>query len=398
MSAEDPGGRGVPVVEILVSNGCVPKRQFACRTPMTEKKAEKELKVLILCPYPKGSAAGQRFRYEQYLEILRKANIETVIEAFLSARAMEVLYEPGHNLRKTWNVVAGFCSRCRLMFRVFGYDYIFIFREASPLGPPIFEFLLFLLKRRVIYDFDDAIFICRKSRANRLAGRLKWTSKVAYITRHSHKVAVCNQYLVDWASQYNHNTVLIPTTIDPSYHKPLPKKRDGQRLPVIGWTGSQSNLSYLEIVRPVLKTLEKKYDFEFRVICDLDPGFPELKHYRFLKWRKETEIADLGSFDIGLMPVPEGSWEKGKVGFKGIQYSALEIVPVVSSVGSGHEVVENEKTGLVVDNNESEWYQALERLLRDPDRAVVLGQAARAKILEEYSVPSQANAYLSLFQ
>jgi len=284
------------------------------------------------------------------------------------------------------------------MFRIFGYDYIFIYLEASPIGPPIIEFLLVLLKRRIIYDYDDAIFIQRKSSINPFVWMLKWPSKVKYITRHSYKVVVCNRFLQDWASRYNQNTVLIPTTIDPLYHKPLNKKHELRSLPVVGWTGSFSNVSYLEIIRPVLKELQKKYDFEFRVICNIDPGFPELKNYRFVKWRLETEIADLGVVGIGLMPVPEGTWGKGKVGFKGIQYSALEIAPVVSSVGSGHEVVEHGKTGFVVDNTESDWYEALERLLKSPNMIVTFGKAARAKILKEYSVPSQANAYISLFR
>ena len=365
---------------------------------MTHGIHQDNIRILILCPYPQGGAPGQRFRYEQYLEILKDANIKTVIEPFLSNSAMEVLYEPGHYLLKIRNVFAGFFSRFLLLSRIFGYDYIFIFREASPLGPPIFEFLLFLLKKRIIYDYDDAIFVRRKSSVNPFVWMLKWTSKVKYITRRSYKVVVSNRYLVDWASKYNQNTVLIPTTIDPSYHKPLNKKMDTQRPPVIGWTGSFSNLSYLEIVRPVLKALQEKYDLEFRVIADFDPGFPELRNYRFVKWCLETEITDLGAFEIGLMPVPQGTWEKGKVGFKAIQYSALEIPSVVSSVGSGHEVVEHERTGLVVENKESNWYEALERLLKNPDWALTLGKAARKKVLAQYSVPSQTSAYISLFQ
>lgn len=364
----------------------------------TESIYPNNIKVLILCPYPKGASPAQRFRYEQYLEILKSSGVETVIEPFLSDSAMKVLYEHGHYLFKIWNVVAGFLSRFRCMFRVFDYDYVFIHLQASPLGPPIFEFLLFLFKRRVIYDIDDAIFIRRISRPNPLVWILKWTSKVKYITKHSYKVVVCNRFLLDWASRYNPNTVIIPTTIDPSYHKPLNKKQEIRGLPVIGWTGSFSNISYLDIIRPVLTELQKKYDFEFRVICDIDPGFPELKNYRFVKWRFETEVSDLGAFDIGVMPVPEGTWGKGKVGFKGIQYSALEIAPVVSSVGSGHEVVEHGKTGYVVDNTDLEWYKALERLLTNPDLVIAFGKAARVKILEKYSVPSQAGAYISLFQ
>ena len=359
---------------------------------------DQNIRVLILCPYPRGSVPSQRFRYEQYLEILNSAGFETVIEPFLSEGAMKVLYKPGHYLLKIKGVVAGFLSRALLMFRVSGYDYIFIHLQSSPMGPPLFEFILFFLKRRVIYDIDDAIFIRRISRSNPLAGLFKWPSNVKYITKHSYRVLTCNKFLRDWASRYNPNTVSIPTTIDPSYHKPLNRKCDSRGITVIGWTGSQSNLSYLEIVRPVLKELQKKFDFEFRVICDIDPGFPELKNYRFVKWRFETEIADLGAFDIGLMPVPEGTWEKGKVGFKGIQYSALEIAPVVSSVGSGHEVVEHGKTGFVISNTEPDWYDALARLLMNPDVTIAFGRAARVRIMEKYSVPSQAGAYISLFQ
>jgi len=354
--------------------------------------------VLILCPYPFGSAPGQRFRYEQYLEILKNANIQTATAPFLSFRAMKILYQPGHYLLKTWNVVLGFFFRCLLMFQVFNYDYIFIHREASPIGPPVFEFLLFLFKRKVIYDFDDAIFVRRVSKANPFLGFIKWTSKVKYICTHAYKVAVCNPFLVDWAAQYNHHVVLIPTTIDSEYHRPLKKNREKGSMPVIGWTGSQSNLAYLDIVRPALSRLQKKYTFEFRVICDIDPCCSELKNYHFVKWCLETEITDLNVFDIGLMPVPEGAWEKGKVGFKAIQYSALEIAPVVSSTGSGHEVVEDGKTGFVVDNAESDWYQALEKLLADPELIVKFGKAARERILERYSVLSQTKAYVSLFQ
>jgi hypothetical protein len=363
------------------------------------KLTKNSTSVLILCPYPTGSVPGQRFRYEQYLEILKNANINITIAPFLSTGSMNILYKPGHIFSKTKEVITGFWGRFLIMFHVFNYDYIFVHREASPFGPPIFELMLFLLKRKVIYDFDDAIFVRRLSRANPFLGLIKWTSKVKCICKHSYKVSVCNSYLVSWASQYNQDVVLIPTTIDPAYHRALEKNLNFPgKIPVIGWTGSQSNLSYLDIVRTALVDLQKKYEFEFRVICDIDPGFPELKNYHFVQWRYETEIADLGIFDIGLMPVPDGIWEKGKVGFKGIQYSALEITPIVSSVGSGFEVVEHEKTGFVVGNTKEEWYQALEKLLVNPDLIHKFGKAARARILEKYSVPSQANAYISLFQ
>jgi glycosyltransferase involved in cell wall biosynthesis len=355
-------------------------------------------RVLFLCPYPFGTAAGQRFSYEQYFSILERAGIDWKVEPFLSKATWDILYKPGHHFAKFIGVLAGFVRRSRLVWSIFRYDFIYIFREASPLGPPIFEFFLFLTRRKVVYYFDDAIFIEKTSKFNRLASLFKWTSKIQYIVARCHKVAGANKYLTDWAAQFNPRVVMIPSTIDPSYHKPLERPGGTPVRPVIGWTGSHSTASYLDLLRPVLLKLQETREFEFRVICDVDPGFPELTHYRFLKWRADTEIEDLAALDIGVMPVPNGDWELGKVGFKAVQYSALGIPSVVSSTGSGREVILDGRTGFVVDNDEAAWLRALEALLSDPRHARELGRGAREHILANYSVPSQEKAYLGLFQ
>jgi glycosyltransferase involved in cell wall biosynthesis len=232
---------------------------------------------------------------------------------------------------------------------------------------------------------------------NRFIAFAKWPSKTRYLCRKSWKVSACNPYLVQWAKQFNRNVVLLPTTIDLQYHRPLPKAPLPGRRPVIGWTGSRSTVRYLELIRPVLRDLQLRRDFEFRVICDVDPDFSELANYRFVPWRKETEIGDLSAFDIGLMPVPQGEWELGKVGFKAIQYSGVEAVPVVSSTGSGHEVVIDGETGFVVDNTPDAWMNALCQLIDKPDLISRMGTRARRYIDARYSVRSQEGTYLSLF-
>lgn len=354
-------------------------------------------KVLILCPYPLGISPGQRFRFEQYLTILRQRGVVIDIQPFLSMDTMRVLYKPGHMAQKVWGVVSGLARRLMMLPRVFGYDYILVHREATPIGPPLIESILFLLRRRVIFDFDDAIFISKTSKVNRIVAFAKWPSKIRFITRHSFKVAVCNNYLVNWVKQYNPSAVLLPTTIDLDYHRPNAKAPITSRRPVIGWTGTQSTMVYLELVREALKELEQRYDFEFRVICDVDPKFPELKNYRFIKWSLASEIEDLAGMDIGLMPVPQGEWEQGKVGFKAIQYSGVAAAPVVSSTGSGHEVVLHGQTGLVVDNDTASWVKALSSMLDDPVRLEAMGRAAREYIDSRYSVRSQVPTYLALF-
>lgn len=354
-------------------------------------------KVLILCPYPLGISPGQRFRFEQYLNILREHGVVIDVRSFLDMDTMRILYKPGHMVKKVWGVVSGFMRRLRILPRVFGYDCIFIYREATPLGPPFIEAILFLLGRRVIFDFDDAIFISKTSKVNRIVAFIKWSSKIRFIARHSMKVTVCNNYLVNWVKQYNQNAVLLPTTIDLDYHRRIAKAPLVTRRAVIGWTGTRSTMVYLELVREALKELQARYDFEFRIICDVDPTFPELKNYRFIKWSLASEIEDLAGMDIGIMPVPQGEWEQGKVGFKAIQYSGVAAAPVVSSTGSGHEVVLHGKTGLVVDNDKASWVKALSSLLDNPDQLETMGQAAREYIDTRYSVRSQAPTYMALF-
>ncbi|KAK6032460.1 glycosyltransferase, group 1 family protein [Ostertagia ostertagi] len=353
-------------------------------------------RILILCPYPLGISPGQRFRFEQYLDTLRANGLVIDVRPFLDMDTMRILYKPGYMVKKVLGVLAGFGRRLAVLPKVFAYDHIFIHREASPIGPPFIEAILFVLGRSVIFDFDDAIFISKTSRVNRIVAFAKWSSKIRFICRHSAKVAVCNNYLVNWVRQYNPNAVLLPTTIDLSYHKPIAKAPLATRRPVIGWTGTQSTMVYLELVREALIELQKRYDFEFRVICDVDPKFPELKNYRFVKWTLSSEIEDLAAMDIGLMPVPQGEWEQGKVGFKAIQYSGVAAAPVVSSTGSGHEVVLQGKTGLVVDNDRASWVNALASLLDNPDQLETMGQAAREYIDSRYSVRSQVPTYMAL--
>lgn len=354
-------------------------------------------RVAVLCPAPKGGSPGQRFRFEQYLETLAREGFEVTIHPFIPEFAQNVIYLPGHLPLKAAGFVVGLIRRAMLVLTASRYDWVFVFREAAPLGPPIFEWCLARMGRRMVYDFDDAIYLPNVSRANRFIGPFKCHWKVASICRWSRRVSVCNPHLVQWASAFNPDVRLIPTTVDTSYHRTSRTSRPNRGRMVIGWTGSHSSLRYLESIRDALYSLRRRREFELRVICDVDPGFPDFPGYRFVPWRIESEIQDLDELDIGLMPVPKEEWANGKVGFKAIQYSAMGIVPVVSDVGSGGEVVRHEATGLLVPNAPGAWVAALERLLDDPPSISALGERARERIQARYSVDSQRRNYVSLF-
>ncbi len=353
-------------------------------------------RILVLCPFPPGRAPSQRFRFEQYLGRLRAAGFEVRQEPFWDEATAQILYAPGHTLRKVRGLLEGLGRRVRVALGARGYDYVFVHLEAAPVGPPFIEAALLAQGRRLIYDIDDAIFMTPPSQRGRLADLVRFRSKVKFIAKHSYKVLGVNPYLVEWARQFNDRVLLVPTTIDPDYHSPGPPRPAGA-VPVLGWTGTHTTAPFLDVVRPALAALRGKRRFRLRVICNVDPGFPEVDDYEFVPWRAATEIEDLRAIDVGLMPVPDDPWSRGKVGFKAIQYSALGIAPVVSDVGSGREVVDDGRTGLVVENAPGAWVAALDRLLGDEGLRRAMGAAARERVLGWYSVPAQAATYLGLF-
>jgi len=354
-------------------------------------------RILILCNYPPGIIAGQRFRFEQYIPALREAGFEVDQRSFWDSETMAILYKQGHTAAKIRGVIRGFARRARLLPNLAQYDHVFMHLEAAPIGPPVIEGVLFALKKRVVYDVDDAVFIPTTSSANWLAAPFRFRSKVAWTAKHSARVTAVNEYIRVWAAQHSDRVKVLPTTIDTRYHRrSAPRTAVGRPLR-IGWTGTHSTARYLELVRPVLDELRRTHDFRFRVICDVDPDFSELPGYEFVKWTKATEIADLECIDIGLMPVVDETSSLGKVGFKAIQYGALEIPTVASDIGSGRDVVQDGVTGYLVENDASAWLDRLRRMLDDAAGTLEMGRAAYRHITATYTVDVQTPNYVALF-
>ncbi|WP_460584672.1 glycosyltransferase family 4 protein [Hymenobacter arcticus] len=355
------------------------------------------MRILFLVPYPPGRAPSQRFRFEQYLDALTAQGHQYRLAPFLSEATWNILYKPGQMVAKTLGILGGFGRRLRLLFTVPAYDFVFIHREAAPLGPPILEWVIAkLLGKRLIYDFDDAIWLANTSEANKLAAGMKWHQKVASICRWASKNSCGNAYLAAYARQFNPHSIVNPTTIDTEYlHNKVRNQGAPGRL-VIGWTGTHSTLKYLDQVIPVLKKLEEEgLDFEFRVISNQSPTIP-LNSLVFMPWRKNTEIEDLLGFHVGLMPLEDDLWAKGKCSFKALQYMALGIPALVSPVGMNTEVVQDGQNGYVC-ATPAEWEQRLRQLLANPELRAQLGYAARATVEQHYSVHANKSNFLGLF-
>ena len=355
--------------------------------------------ILFLIPYPVAEAPSQRFRFEQYLGALAAAGHTYRLVPFLSAATWAILYQPGHTLAKIAGVFGGLLGRLGVLFAVPAYDFVFIHREAAPLGPPVLEWLIAnVLGKRIIYDFDDAIWLPAISEANHWVAGLKWPHKVARICRWAYRVSCGNAYLAAYARQFNPNTVVNPTTIDTDgLHNRLRDQAAPGRF-VIGWTGTHSTLKYLEPVVSVLHRLEAEgLVFEFRVISDQPPAFAlPLRSLVYVPWRKATEINDLLALHVGLMPLADDAWANGKCAFKALQYLALGIPALVSPVGMNPEVVQSGHNGFVC-ATPADWDTRLRQLLAEPALRHTLGQAARRTVQHRYSVQANTANFLALF-
>ena len=356
------------------------------------------MRILFIIPYPPGRAPSQRFRFEQYLDVLTEAGHTYRLVPFLDEATWAILYKPGQTGRKVLGILAGLWRRLMLLFSVSGYDFVFIHREAAPIGPPVFEWIIAkVLGKKIIYDFDDAIWMKDPAGEQGIIGRLKWQQKVGSICRWAYKVSCGNSYLADYARQFNPNTVINPTTLDTDLLHNQVRDQNQAGPPVIGWTGTHTTLRHLDLVWPVLERLEREgQEFVFHVISNEPPVYTGLRSLRYSPWRKQTEIPDLLQFNLGLMPLVDDPWARGKCAFKALQYMALGMPALVSPVGMNTEVVQDGTNGFVCATDE-EWYQALRRLLASQPERARQGAAARRTIVERYSVASNTANFLNLF-
>lgn len=306
------------------------------------------------------------------------------------------LYQKGSVGQKAWGILRGYFKRFKtVIFDVPKYEYIFIHREAAPLGPPVFEWIIAKLwRKKIIYDFDDAIWIPNTSKENKLAGWLKCFWKVRHICKWSYKVAGGNDYLCNYAKQFNRNVVLIPTCVDMERQHNTNKIHTATK-PVVGWTGSHSTLSYLDIVIDTVKQLQEELDFTFLVVANKKPGL-NLNDWQFIAWNEASEINDLLKIDIGIMPLQPDEWSEGKCGFKIIQYLSLGIPAIASPVGVNKTIIEDGTNGYLC-STDAEWKNKLTLLIQNASLRKQLGDNGREKIRAEYSTQSHAQNFISLF-
>lgn len=351
--------------------------------------------IHIIAPYPIGRAPSQRFRFEQYIDFLKQYQYQVHFHAFHSEKGWELIYKQGAFIQKSFYLASCFLKRLALCFRLINAQHIFIHREMSHLGPPIFEWILVkILRKKYIFDFDDAIWLPNYSDVNQKYNRFKCYWKTKYLIKWADKIVAGNEFLADYARQFNNNVQIIPTTIDTENHHHLTVSHTTEKV-VIGWTGTHTTIHYLTPFFPIIQELEKTHDFEFHVISNEKPS-QQLASLVFKKWNKSTEIEDLAQIHIGVMPLTQSDWAAGKCGFKALQYMSLGAVAVVSPVGVNSKIIQHEKNGFIV-SNADEWKKTLIRLIENRIERKHIGANAQKSIVEEWSVQKWTASYFELF-
>lgn len=349
-------------------------------------------KILFIANHRVGRSPGQRFRFEQYLKHLEKNGFEVEVSNIISKEDDTFLYKKGEYIRKALLAKRAWKKRKEDLKRANEFDIIFIFREALLTASTYFEKQFAASTAKVIFDFDDAIWLPNVSAGNKALQLLKKPSKTDQIIAYADMVFAGNQYLANYALTFCNTVKVIPTTIDTTYH--LRKKHNETDKVCIGWTGTQTTLKYLDILKPVFHQLSQKFRdrIYFKVICD-QPWEANGLTIRNETWSRELEIQQLEEIDIGVMPLVDDQWSRGKCGFKGLQYMAMESATIMSPVGVNTEIIQHGKNGFLA-KTESEWVEQLSLLIENKELRLQIGKEGRLTVEKNFSVNAHKDLYV----
>jgi len=348
------------------------------------------MKVTALTRYDV-DAASTRVRFAQYAKPLKEAGVSLRIEPLLPADYMKHRFSSPSRLLPS--ILEGYARRLHQLSLSDQSDVWWVHSEALPFSPLDID-IWSHLGRSYVLDLDDSVHLKYQQR-RAFAVRRFLGGKIARLVRHAKAVTAGSPFLVEWAHASNpKGTYYIPTVVDTSLVRPVVPIQSRERL-VVGWIGSPSTTSYIEDLIPTLERLASLCPIVLRVI-----GATPLKSSRLIidqrPWRLEDEVEALNSFDIGIMPLQDDDWARGKCAFKLIQYMAVGRPVVASRVGANTSVVSSD-CGFLVDTEE-DWLSTLTQLCKDTELRRRMGWAGRRRVVEHYSVRSNAPRVARILQ
>jgi glycosyltransferase involved in cell wall biosynthesis len=351
------------------------------------------MKILLLSKYSR-KGASTRLRLLQYLPFLEAEGFKVTVSSLFDDEYLDQLYQ--HGKRAPFRIMMLYLRRLVVLLSAFRYDMIWIEKEIFPYMPALAERVLRLLGKRYVVDFDDAIFHNYDLSGNPVLRRVLGR-KIDVVMRCASCVVAGNEYLASRAKAAGAVRVeLVPTVVDVTRYSPIGPSVASR--PVIGWIGSPSTQSYVvDIARPLALQCQK-HNARLLLIGASDDIASELPgvDVEVVRWSEASEVALIAGMDIGIMPLPDGPWEKGKCGYKLIQYMACGIPVIASPVGVNVDIVGTNRCGLLATSS-VKWEVALDNLLESPAQRLELGRAGRQAVESWYSLAVQAPILAGIF-
>ena len=374
------------------------------------------MKVLALTTNTAAMAAT-RYRLAQYEPLCRPHDINLEIRPFLDEATERLLYQPGHNLSKLAGLAAAARRRITTTLAGLDADLVYVMREACLMGLPWVETSLAALAGKpMIYDLDDPVWLSYRSPTyGKLAMLAKMPGKANFLMRMADAVIAGNDFVAAHARHYNKHVTVVPTVVDTDRFRPTPAagshagsnagsnagfdtgSHNMDELVTLGWIGSHSTTSFMDAIIDALDEAARQVSFRLVVVGASHPFYPRHFEVDNRSWSLDREIADFQSLDIGLYPMEPSQWAMGKSGLKAVQYGAVGIPTIASPVGAVNQVVEQDRTGLLA-STPAQWRDAVVRLVSDPNLRTDMGNAARKRIEEQYSLAVWAPRWLTIVQ
>ena len=353
-------------------------------------------KILFLAHHRLDRSPGQRYRFEQVFDYLESKGISCHLANIISEEDEKALYLSRSIFKK---IVVGLKSYKRRFFHLFGvkaYDLIVIYREALPTRSTYFEKYIAKKNIPILFDFDDAIWVKDVSSVNQKISWFKDEKKIEKLLPICDHITCGNNYLADFAKKFNSNVSIIHSTVDTDLYKPI-KTKNNQDAVRIGWVGSHTTIKHFELITDVFLELKKKYKkkVKFVVIGDENYRNDKLK-LKGKKWQNKEEVALFNSFDIGVMPLPNDEWTKGKCGMKGLLYMSVGIPAVMSNIGMNKEIINHGENGFLPVGHQ-QWVDVLSNLIENDKLRKEIGQNGRKTVIDRYSKKKVKKTYYDLY-